>query len=106
MKKPISLLLILVLCLNLCACGKSAEAKAVDDMILAIGEVTADNASAVQEALEAYEALSEADRQSVENYAVLESAQEELIIPMDPRCESLNAAIAAAIVMWQMKQSL
>jgi len=53
-------------------------AKAVDDMILAIGEVTADNASAVQEALEAYEALSEADRQSVENYAVLESAQEEL----------------------------
>ena len=37
---------------------------------------------------------------------ILESAQEELIIPMDPRCESLNAAIAAAIVMWQMKQSL
>ena len=35
---------------------------------------------------------------------ILESAAEELIIPMDPRCESLNAAIAAAIVMWQMKQ--
>ncbi len=35
---------------------------------------------------------------------ILESAQAELIIPMDPRCESLNAAIAAAIVMWQMKQ--
>ena len=28
----------------------------------------------------------------------------ELIIPMNPRCESLNAAVAAAIVMWQMKQ--
>ena len=34
---------------------------------------------------------------------ILEAAQEKLIIPMDPRCESLNAAIAAAIVMWQMK---
>lgn len=34
---------------------------------------------------------------------ILESAQHELIIPMNPHCESLNAAIAAAIVMWQMK---
>ena len=37
---------------------------------------------------------------------LLEAAQTELIIPMNPRCESLNAAIAAAIVMWQMKQTL
>ena len=35
---------------------------------------------------------------------ILESADGELIIPMNPRCESLNAAVAAAIVMWQMKQ--
>ena len=34
---------------------------------------------------------------------VLDSADAELIIPMNPHCESLNAAIAAAIVMWQMK---
>ena len=34
---------------------------------------------------------------------ILESAQHSLIIPMDSDCESLNAAIAAAIVMWQMK---
>ena len=34
---------------------------------------------------------------------VLENADAELIIPMNPRCESLNAAIAAAICMWQMK---
>ena len=34
---------------------------------------------------------------------VLESADRELIIPMNPRCESLNAAVAATIVMWQMK---
>ena len=34
---------------------------------------------------------------------ILDSAQAELIIPMNENCESLNAAIAAAIVMWQMK---
>lgn len=36
---------------------------------------------------------------------ILESADAELIIPMNPNCESLNAAVAAAIVMWQMKQN-
>ena len=35
---------------------------------------------------------------------ILESADAELIIPMNPHCESLNAAVAATIVMWQMKQ--
>lgn len=35
---------------------------------------------------------------------ILSCAQNSLIIPMNPNCESLNAAIAAAIVMWQMKQ--
>ena len=35
---------------------------------------------------------------------ILNSADRQLIIPMDSRCESLNAAIAAAIVLWQMKQ--
>ena len=34
---------------------------------------------------------------------ILENAGAELIIPMNPHCESLNAAVAAAIVMWQMK---
>ena len=35
---------------------------------------------------------------------ILDSADAELIIPMNPHCESLNAAVAATIVMWQMKQ--
>ena len=34
---------------------------------------------------------------------ILQNADAELIIPMNPRCESLNAAVAATIVMWQMK---
>ena len=35
---------------------------------------------------------------------ILDGADAELIIPMNPHCESLNAAVAATIVMWQMKQ--
>ena len=35
---------------------------------------------------------------------ILESADAELIIPMNAHCESLNAAVAASIVMWQMGQ--
>ena len=33
---------------------------------------------------------------------ILDSADGELIIPMNDHCESLNAAVAATIVMWQM----
>ncbi|MBE6922243.1 MAG: RNA methyltransferase [Ruminococcaceae bacterium] len=35
---------------------------------------------------------------------ILDAADAELIIPMNPHCESLNAAVAATIVMWQMKK--
>jgi len=41
--------------------------------------------------------------QGVGTYFLAE-ADRELIIPMNPKCESLNAAVAAAIVMWQMKR--
>jgi len=33
----------------------------------------------------------------------LAASAREIIIPMNPRCESLNAATAAAVVMWEMK---
>ena len=33
---------------------------------------------------------------------ILDAADQELIIPMNAHCESLNAAVAATIVMWQM----
>ena len=36
---------------------------------------------------------------------VLENADHELIIPMNPHCESLNAAIAASIVMWEIRRN-
>jgi TrmH family RNA methyltransferase len=34
---------------------------------------------------------------------ILAEADHSLIIPMNPRCESLNAAVAATVVMWQMQ---
>lgn len=33
---------------------------------------------------------------------ILDAAHDALTIPMNPNCESLNAAVAAAIVMWQI----
>lgn len=36
--------------------------------------------------------------------ALLQGADGKIVIPMQPNCESLNAATAAAIIMWQMKQ--
>ena len=33
-----------------------------------------------------------------------QAAEQQLIIPMNERCESLNAAVAATIVLWQMKR--
>lgn len=35
---------------------------------------------------------------------LLDAADKQIIIPMQPQCESLNAAVAAAVVMWQMKK--
>ncbi len=35
---------------------------------------------------------------------ILQQAEHALIIPMEAHCESLNAAVAAAIAMWQMQQ--
>ena len=33
---------------------------------------------------------------------ILDTAQQALIIPMSPNCESLNAAAAAAVLLWEM----
>ena len=36
--------------------------------------------------------------------AFLDEADRRVVIPMQPRCESLNAAVAAAIVMWELRR--
>ena len=36
--------------------------------------------------------------------AFLQAAAQSAVIPMSPRCESLNAAVAAALVLWQLQR--
>ena len=76
MKKKILLWALAVsLMLSLAACGKSEAAKAVDDQIAAIGEVTLESEAAISEAEAAVEALSEEDRGQLDNADALEQAR-------------------------------
>ena len=36
--------------------------------------------------------------------AFLEAAAQQAVIPMSPRCESLNAAVAATVVLWELRR--
>ena len=75
MKKTIlPLLAALLAAVLLCACGQSAEAKAADALIAAIGEVTTDSGDAIDAAERAVNALSEEDRQSLKNLDALAEA--------------------------------
>lgn len=78
MKKTISLLLALVMCLPLCACGKSEEVQNVESLIDSIDNVSIESAEVVHIAENAYNALSDKDKEKVENYSVLQNAQQEL----------------------------
>ena len=75
MKKALSLLLTLVLCLSLCACKKSDAAEMVDSLILEIGSVTIESGAAIIKAEEAYAKLSEKEKKSIENFPVLTAAR-------------------------------
>ena len=44
------------------------------------------------------------DMMVLEEMGLLEKTQRTLRIPMQARCESLNAAVAAAVVLWEMKR--
>ena len=55
----------LILALMLSGCGQSEAAKAVDDQIAAIGEVTLDSEAAITAAEQAVEGLEEAERESL-----------------------------------------
>lgn len=66
-----------LLLMPLAACQKSEEAQAVDEMILAIGEVNSDSSEAIANAEEAYQLLNDKDKNDLENYAVLQDAREE-----------------------------
>ena len=54
----------------------AAAAKAVDDLIDAIGEVTADSGDAIKAARDAYDALTDTQKELVKNYEKLLAAEE------------------------------
>lgn len=75
MKQVLSILLALVVCLPLCACGKSQAVKDVEDAIQAIGVVSSDSEEAILKAERMYEYLTESEKSQVENKGTLAEAR-------------------------------
>lgn len=81
MKRVIAVLLAITLVLCLAGCANKEEkeaAKAVSIQLEALTDVTLEDAAAVQEAQEAYEALTDKAQKRVKNNAVLETAYVDL----------------------------
>lgn len=76
MKKTIALVLAIIMMVSLCACGQSKAARTADDAIAAIGNVTLESESAIENAESLVEALSEEDYKQVEGLEVLAKARE------------------------------
>lgn len=99
MKKVISLLLVLVICLSLCACGKSEAAAAYENLVTEIGTVSLDSEAAILAAESAYHALSDKEKESVsESYQMFTQKQKEynqLKADQEARLNSVIALIDA-----------
>lgn len=94
MRRMIAIVLMVVLCFSLTACGKSEAAKKVDALILEIGEVTAEREDAVIAAETAYAALNEEEKSEVENYPILTTSRKELDEALyEKRLEELYTAV-------------
>lgn len=76
MKKILALLLAFVLCLSLCACGKTDATKAVEAQIAALTDVTFEDEALVTAARGAYNALTEKEQKKVKNIDTLTQAEE------------------------------
>lgn len=78
MKKWIALPLALGIVVLLCDCGKSEELVRAEEASLAIGEVTLDQAEAVEEAEKLYQRLTDKEKEAFEYHSLLTEAREEL----------------------------
>ena len=74
MKRILSLLLALALCLPLCACGKTEATKAAENAIASIGEVSLDSFDAITQAQKLYDLLTDDEKSKVKNREVLVDA--------------------------------
>lgn len=93
MKKFTVVLLVLLMCISLCACGKSEEATHADETIAAIGEVTEKSLSQIERAEKEVDNLSEKDVQSLDNLTMLYDARAAYNQLMADNTEELIAAI-------------
>ena len=74
MYKKIIPIIILVLCVVFTAsCSKTEATKDVEAMIESIGEISTDSKKAINEAMKAYNALSDEEKEKVSNFSELES---------------------------------
>lgn len=75
MKKIITFVLTLVMCLPLCGLAYGENVKSVEEKISAIGEVTLDSKEAIESAQQAFDALTEDEKAEVTNYFKLVKSQ-------------------------------
>ena len=67
MKRVVCLLLVLVMCLGMCACGKSEAVKNVEALIAEISEDPLQSREAVEAAAEAWALLTDVEEAAVEH---------------------------------------
>ena len=77
MKKLVSMLIIGIIALTLCACGKSEATKAAEDLILAVGTVSLNSESQILAAEEAVAVLTEEELEKLDNLEILQAARAE-----------------------------
>lgn len=80
MKKILSILLVGIMSISICACGKKIDPvsqKLMDD-IASIGEITIEDEELIVKTKETYESLSDNQKEQVENYIDLLEAEETL----------------------------
>ena len=101
MKKILALFTVLVVCLSLCACGKSEAVVAYEELVSAIGEVTLDSEEAILAAESSYEDLTDEEKETAaESYDVLTEKREKydaLVAEAQRKAEQearLNSVIA------------
>ena len=94
MEKGMSLVLALVMCLSLCACGKSKAATECENLINAIGAVSVDSKEAIEAAEQAYNSLNDKDKEAIaESAAVLNDAHSAYIFELSKAAyKNINSA--------------
>jgi len=93
-RKLTCIFLISLLSLSICACSKSEKAQNVDDLILAIGEVSYEHfdPDALVVAQDAYAELSDEEKETVENYELLTQARDKAFeMIMETEAEAFTA---------------